>query len=144
MALIPSCPTSGTPSASPEEPQGPQDEGSGAESSPRSGLCCPRMWSSERSLRGTRGSLSWEESWECVCVCGGTRPFWVLFCISISLAISLQLKTQLINWLYTCSIWPLYYLYCLLLTLTHFYCSCNRDSSCCCLVIPNFLQPHGL
>ena len=54
-----------------------QDEGSVPDSSPWSGLCCPRRGSWAKCLRGTREGLIWEEL-VCVCVCVCVYIFW--FC----------------------------------------------------------------
>ena len=104
---FPCTPTSGTPSAVPEErPRETQDEGSVPDSSPCSGLCRPRRGSWAKSLRGTRDGLIWEEVLGCVCVCvclsvclsmcvsvSVWLPFVVFSCGSMSQSTSLQLNT---------------------------------------------------
>ena len=88
---FPCSPTSGTPSAVPEErPRETQDEGSVPDSSPCSGLCRPRRGSWAKSLRGTRDGLIWEEALGvCVCV-----PFVVLICGPTNRSFSLLLNTD--------------------------------------------------
>ena len=108
---FPCTPTSGTPSAVPEErPRETQDEGSVPDSSPCSGLCPPRRGSWAQSLRGTRDGLIWEVLCVCVCVC--VCPFcdFVMWIHKLNRLPPTQLCS--ISWLYTSSIWSLQHLCC--------------------------------
>ena len=125
-------PTSGTPSAVPEErPRETQDEGSVPDSSPWCGLCLPRRGSWAKSLRGTRDGLIWEEVLACVCVCVCLSVY-VCVCVCVTPFCSFLMwihepihlpSTQhySISWLYTCSIWSLHHLLCVLIDSHEFF-----------------------
>ena len=81
-----------------------QDEGSVPDSSPWSGLCCPRRGSWAKCLRGTRDDLIWAEVLVCLCpFCG--FAMWIHKLSHIPPAIHYSTY-----WLYSCCVWCLYHL----------------------------------
>ena len=92
-----------------------QHEGSVPEFTTCFGLCRPRRASSAKPLRGTRDGLIWKEVLGvcvCVCVCVWSFHGFVMWMHELSHLPPTQHCS--IYWLYTCSVWSLYHLYCVL------------------------------